>query len=178
MASDRIKVMRKPRRHTGRGFTLMEVTLALIVFLMMTLMFAAAFPMALRAAKFSNNYTQAAQIGQHKIDQMRAAGVNNLTYAGLSNQGIIDASPMTSPYSFTTVDALANNGTNHGYFPTGSTGTITVQDYHDFQAASGVTPTVPEGVMDYVTVTITWTGGGVSTGNYHVSAIIIKMRHS
>lgn len=166
------------RRTEKSGFTLIEVSLALIVFLMMTLMFAAVFPMALRAAKFSNNYAQAAQIAQHKIDQMRAAGVGNLNYTGLSGRGIIDPAPNVSPYTFTGVDALANDGSNHGYFPLGSTGTITVQDYHDFQTAAGVTPTVPLGVMDYVTVTLNWTGGGVSTGNYHASAIIIKMRHS
>ncbi len=173
-----VATKRLRRRAPGRGFTLIEVSLALIVFLMMTLMFAAVFPTALRAAKFSNNYSQAAQIAQHKIDQMRAAGVSNLTAAGLQNQGITDSTanpPSGLPFtaSFTSVDAIANDGNNnHGYFPVGSTGTITVQDYHAINAA------IPAGQMDYATVLLNWTNGSAAASRYQVSAIIIKMKHS
>ncbi len=49
------------RRHTNKrqsaGFTLIEVTLALIIFAMMTILFAAVFPMTVRGAQYSGNYT-------------------------------------------------------------------------------------------------------------------------
>lgn len=173
-----VSIKRLRRSAAGRGFTLVEVTLALIVFLMMTLVFAAVFPTALRSAKFSNNYSQAAQIAQHKIDQMRAAGISNITYTGLLNQNIIDpvtpaptGLPFTAPFTLT--DGLANNGSgNNGYFPVGSTGTITVQDYHTINSA------IPTGQMDYVTVALNWTNGSAAPSQYQVSAIIIKMKHN
>lgn len=172
----------RPRRARRSGFTLIEVALSLVVFLMMTLVFAAVFPMAVRAAKFSNNYSQAAMLAQHKIDQLRAAGISKLDYADLSSQGIVDT--MTTPpsslpatYTFTTVDNIASTGTTTGYFPTGSTGTLTVRDYNAYVTGQGSACSVPAGVMDYVTVTLNWSGAGVSTGTYSLSAIIIRMPH-
>ena len=94
-----------------RGFTIMEVVLAMTVFLMMVLMFAAAFPLTVRAAQFSSNYAQATQLAQHKIDQLRAAGYGSLNGAALAGTGIINsATPVANPagsptgstsYSFT-----------------------------------------------------------------------------
>ncbi|MBV9850326.1 MAG: prepilin-type N-terminal cleavage/methylation domain-containing protein [Armatimonadetes bacterium] len=164
------------RRRRQRGFTLMEVTLALIIFLMMTLVFAAVFPVAVRGAQFSNNYAQAAQLAQHKIDQLRAAGFSKMDYTDLYNQGIIDAMnapPASLPYSFTFTgaDNLVSAGTTQGFFPPGSAGTISVVDY------STMNPTVPAGQVDYVTIAINWSGGGISSGSYQVSAMIIKMAH-
>ena len=60
------------------------------VFMMMTLVFAAVFPVALRGAQFSNNYAQAALLAQHKIDQLRAAGFSKMDYTDLNNLGIVD----------------------------------------------------------------------------------------
>ncbi|MDQ2799699.1 MAG: prepilin-type N-terminal cleavage/methylation domain-containing protein [Armatimonadota bacterium] len=164
------------RRLARRGFTMMEVMLALTVFLLMTLMFAAAFPVVLRAAQTSSNYAQAGELAQHKIDQMRAAGVAQLNYANLVNLNVID--PMAQPptglpatFNFASVDNLANGNGTSGYFPTGSTGTITIVDYHTVNAA------VPAGQVDYVTVTIAWPGGGNAAGSYKVSAMIVQMTH-
>lgn len=164
------------------GFTLVEVSMALVVFLMMTLVFAAIFPIAVRGSKMSDNYAQAAQIAQHKLDQMRAAGFAKLNYAGLTSSGIIDtmsSPPATLPatYRFENIDSLVSDGTNGGYFPPGSSGTITVQDYATYAAAKGVVGGLPPvGAVDYVTVTITWVGGGVPSGTYSASAMIIQMR--
>lgn len=170
------------RRIRSQGFTLIEVALALIVFLMMTLVFAAVFPMALSAAKTSDNYSQAAQIAQHKIDQMRAAGFGSLSYAGLTGASIIDSIPPTGPtaiYHFEGVDNLVSNGANNGYFPPGSTGTITIQDYNAYATAKGVSSGLPPaGAVDYVTVTLTWTGGGVHGGTYSASAMIAQIKET
>jgi type II secretory pathway pseudopilin PulG len=163
---------------------LIEVTLSLIIFLMMTLVFAAVFPLALGQAKSSDDYAQATQIAQHKIDQMRAAGYTNLSYASLYSASIIDS--MSSPpsglpatYSFTNVDNLVNNGTNVGYFPPGSTGKITVQDYAAYAASKGVTSGLPPAnAVDYVTVTLKWSGGGRPGGTYTVSTMIGQMKHT
>lgn len=171
------------RRKSQSGFTLMEVVLAMVIFLMMSVMFAAVFPIAVRAGKLSNNYAQAAQLAQHKIDQVRAAGINKLGYSDLNAAQIID--PMATPpsglpatYTFTAVDGLAPSGGNGGYFPPGSTGTLTISDYNAYLTSQGKVSPVPTGVMDYITINIQWSGGGVSSGSYTTSALIIKMKHS
>ena len=163
-------------RRRQRGFTIMEVVLAMTVFLMMTLMFAAAFPLTVRAAQSSSNYAQATQVAQHKIDQLRAAGYGSLNGAALAGLGIIDsATAVTNPaglpagstsYSFTTVDNLVGTAASplSGYFAPGSTGTVTISP--DSNSGSGT-------VLD-VSVLISWTGGSGASGNYSVSAVITQ----
>ncbi len=175
------------RRNRQNGFTVAEVVLALTVFLIMTLVFAAVFPLAVRGAQFSNNYAQAGQLAQHKIDQLRAAGFTKIDYTDLNALSIVDT--MSSPpaslpasFPFTSSDNLTSNGTTQGYFPPGSTGTIYICDYNSGAtfADGTVLPgnsAVPAGQVDYVTIKIKWTGGGVSSGSYSVSAMIIKMLH-
>ena len=60
------------RNNLRRGFTMAEVMMALAVFTMMTLMFAAVFPMAVRGAQYSSNYAQGSMLAQHKMDQIRS----------------------------------------------------------------------------------------------------------
>lgn len=175
----------RTRRGQGAGFTLMEIVLALTIFTMMTLMFAAVFPIAVRGAQFSNYYNQATLLGQHKIDQIRSAGFSVLqdptgsqstSTSSLVSRNIIDSNSLsgsTVPYTaaFTAIDNLASSGTVQGLFPAGSTGTLSVVDYHTLNAA------VPANKVDYVTVTINWSGAGLSTGSYQVSAVVIAMTH-
>ncbi len=172
------------RRRRGRsGFTLMEVAMAMMVFTMMTLMFAAVFPMAVRGAQHSSNYAQGTMLAQHKMDQLRTTGYIRLVDpAKLAPTGIIDnpqpagypiVSNGATTYSFTSVDSLVSDGTTKGYFAAGSTGTVTVSDYAAGAAPSG-TSGVPAGTLAYVTVTISWVGGGISSGSTSVSAIISK----
>lgn len=158
------------RARARRGFTVMEVTLALIIFTLMTLMFGAVLPVAVRGAKHSGSYNQAAALAQRKIDQLRVAGYSRLfdgssgtAVSQLSAQMVVDAQNSPGVFDFTTVDKLT--GAN-GYFPPGSTGTITVADGYN---------SVPPGNAAQVTVTITWTGA--VPGSYSVSAIIISMQH-
>jgi prepilin-type N-terminal cleavage/methylation domain-containing protein len=149
-----------------RGFTLVEVMFGMMIFTMMVLIFSAVFPFALRTAEFSNNYSQAALLAQHKIDELQTAGFSRLDYTDLNGLGIIDSSPNTSPYSFTTVDNLDGGGSNHGYFPAGSTGTITIVDYHTLNSG------VPAGKMDYATINIRWTSYTGSVGTYSASSLL------
>ena len=161
-------------RRRQRGFTLLEVALSLIIFTMMTLMFGAVLPMAVRGASHGNNYSQAAALAQRKVDQLRSAGYSRLfdnsagtAYTQLSNQNIVDAQNGQSgasggSYDFTALDHLTGNG---GFFPPGSTGTITVAPYTAQTA----------GFVALVTVTITWTG--TVPGSYTVSTLIVSMLH-
>ena len=165
------------RRRVARGFSITEVALAIIVFGMMSVLFAAVFPMTVRGAQYSGNYSQAAMLAQHKMDQLRSAGFNSLDFGHLSGVGAVDNPQPTgypisangsTTYSFTTVDALINGGGTQGYFAPGSKGTVTVVDYALLHPGVGI----PAGTMAYVTVQITWTGGGTADGSYSTSAII------
>lgn len=151
----------------------MEVTLSLIIFTMMTLMFGAVLPIAVRGAKHSGNYNQAAALAQRKIDQLRVAGYSRLFDNGggtalskLSAQNVVDAQNSSGVFDFTTVDHLTDAAGTSGYFPPGSAGTITVADGYNG---------VPAGNAAQVTVTITWTG--TVPGSYSASAIIVSMQH-
>jgi len=158
------------KRRQQRGFTLVEVALSLIVFGMMTILFGAVFPMAVRGAQYSNNYAQAAMVADHKMDQLRSGGYgllfNPSGNTGLISQNVIDAVNAGGSYDFTTADNLVANGTSQGYFPNGSTGTITVTD----DTANGV----PSGSVALVTITVAWNGGGVPAGSYSLSSLISK----
>ncbi len=168
------------RRRTSKrraGFTLIEVTLALIVFAMMTILFAAVFPMTVRGAQYSGNYTQAALIAQHKIDQLRSAGFRSLDQGHLSNLSVIDSpQPAGYPivvsggmtYSFTSAENLVSDGVTQGYFAPGSQGTITVADYTALHPGSGV----PAGSLALVTVSVAWVGSATHSGSYQTSALL------
>jgi prepilin-type N-terminal cleavage/methylation domain-containing protein len=150
-----------------RGFTLIEVTLAMMIFLAMVLMFAAVFPLAVRGSIFSNQYAQAVALCQHKMDQLRQEGFTNLGNSGsiLYNDGVIDqsAAPTAFPYqyTFTNCDNLAS------FFPSGGTppvGSVYIQQ--DSHVASGY-------VYD-VTVTITWFTPKNGVSSYSLNAMIVK----
>ena len=166
-------------RRRRAGITITEVALTLIIFAMMTMLFAAVFPMTIRGAQYSGNYSQAAMIAQHKMDQLRSTGAGGLTAGHLADISAIDQAqpagyPLTVPggatYSFTTADSLVNDGVTHGYFPPGSQGLVTIADYTAAHSSGGI----PGGTLYSVTVTVKWVGGGVSNGSYTTSAIIAK----
>ncbi len=176
MRQSRVARCRTNRQRTA-GFTLVEVTLALIVFAMMTMLFAAVFPMTVRGARYGGNYTQAAMIAQHKMDEIRSAGFGSLDQTHLSNLSIIDSPqpagyPITAgggtTYSFTSAENLVSNGTTQGYFAPGSHGVVTVVDYAALHPSSGV----PAGSLALVNVSITWTGGATHDGSYQTSALL------
>jgi hypothetical protein len=166
-------------RRSAQGSMMVEVTLALIIFTMMVLLFAAVFPISVRAAHFSNYYAEATMIAQHKIDQLRYTGFSkigdraNLSSLEIADSGLTSSAP---PYtaSFTNIDSLAVNGNVQGFFPSGSTGTISVVDY---ASAAGVSNPPPAGTVYRVTITITWTALGHAGSSYSASAFIVQMPH-
>ncbi len=182
------------RRPQAQGFTLIEVSLALIVFMMMTMIFAAVFPVVLRAGQMDGNSAQAAVIAQHKIDQLRGAGFDGINPAGQKFQnlpalGFVDTPatmPTGLPYtlSFTNADHLVPNGTTNGYFPAGTVGQITVTDYSTIDSTMA-SVSGSAGKVLQVTVTITWpvptqapvagqpSINGHGTGTYSTSALIV-----
>lgn len=156
------------------GFTLVELAISLFVFGMMLLLFGAIFPVVSKSGQAGSNYGQAALLGQHKIDQIREGGYNNLTAALLVSEKIIDSNADgtpktaavpaglpggTSAYSFTTVDNLVNNGANKGYFPAGSTGVLS---FGPALSNQGSPPTVAQALQ--VTITVSWPNGNSQGG--------------
>ena len=57
---------------------MMEVVLALVIFTMMALMTAALVPMAARSNRYGNDFSQAATLAMHKVNQLQEAGYDNM----------------------------------------------------------------------------------------------------
>jgi Tfp pilus assembly protein PilV len=125
------------------GLSLIEVMIAVMLLSFTVTVFASLFPIAMRLRSKSENVTRATTLAQQKIEQLRAQPYANLNYTALRAANIIDASPTTSPFSFTSVNSLTSS------LPEGS-GTLTITD-----AATD---------LKRVDVTLTW-GGLVANGN-------------
>lgn len=157
--------MEKPKGRAAKaGFTLIELSIATLVFWMMVLLFAALYPAAIRGSQIGSSYAQASLIAQHKIDQCRQQGYTNVYSASgsvvtrLSQLSIVDATPapVQNPggfpansvsYSFTGVDSLGS-----GALVPGSTGTLTIgPPAGAFTGASQ---------LAQVTVTVSWPATG------------------
>lgn len=130
------------------GMTLIEVMIAVMVFSFAITVFASLFPLAMRMRSKSENVSQATMIAQKKIEQIRALPYTSLTYTSLRGANVIDASPNTSPYSFTSMDNLASKLPE----PTSS---LTVSNV-------GTSPYTAD--LKQITVTVSW-GGIITNGN-------------
>jgi expansin (peptidoglycan-binding protein) len=135
----------------------------MIIFLMMIIMFAAVFPLAVRGAIFSNNYAQAVALCQHKMDQLRDAGWNKMDYTDLNGDGVVDTAAagnqnIANGLSFVTTDNLAS------FYPAGCTGTLKVTT--DANVAANT--------VDDVKITMTWTTGNGGSSSYTLYGMITK----
>lgn len=175
-----MRTMHHQKKQQG-GFTLAEISIAFLIFTLMVLGCAAAFPVALRAGHAGSNYAQAALVAQHKIDQCREQGYTSI-YAGtgsvvarLSSLRIVDAgsgqaNPAGYPsgsvaYKFTGADNLAASS-----FPPGTTGTLVVGPPN-----TGATPHwTPVGQVVQVTVVIAWPAGVQTSGNLTTHTLIVN----
>lgn len=120
--------------------------------------FASLYPLAMRLRSKSENTTQATTLCQKKIEQLRAVPFSSLTYSALQSNSIIDATPTSSPFSFTTVDGLASK------LPQG-TGSITISTAAT-DAVSGAA------ALRRVDVTVSWGGAVQGTNSVSVSTMI------
>lgn len=125
------------------GLTLIEVMIAVLVLSFAVAVFAPLYPASMRLRSKAENVTRATTLAQQKLEQVRALPYTSLTYSGLQTNSVIDASPTTSPYSFTSVDSLASK------LPQGA-GTLTLS--------------TPATDLKQIDVTVTW-GGLVQNGN-------------
>ena len=133
------------------------------VFLMMVLVFAAAVPLALRGTQQGSNYTEAALIAQHKMDQLRSANFSTLgSPSALISAGIINGVNGDGTYDFS-----ANGADNlASFFPAGTTGKIAL-------APDTSTGTMQGGVYD-VTITLAWPTSGAHAGSFTLKNKIIN----
>ena len=185
-----------PRRRAAparAGFTLVELSIAFFVFLMTLGLFGAVFPVATRAGHVGGNYLEASFLAQHKIDQFRNLGAANLGATSLMNQGLVDASngvPVVVPnpvglpasmvsYSFALIDNLVDNtkgGVSYpGFFPAGSTGIVSIGDYHDLTAGGSTNVVIPPAQLKSVIVTISWTGSSQGNGTLTTHTAIMPL---
>lgn len=148
--------MAKSRNHSNKGFTLVEVMISLITFAVLTVIFGATVPLAKKTAHMNGQYAQALSLCQHKIDQLRAVGYGRINYTELSDAGIIDDSPTTSPFSFNEVDQVED------YLPQ-PTATLNIANWGPDQLK--------------VTATITWrtTTYSTKTSTASLTAIITNV---
>ena len=133
------------------GLTLIEVMISVLILSFAVAVFAPLYPISMRMRSKAENVTRATTLAQQKIEQARALPYSSLTYSRLQSNSLIDASPNTSPYSFTTVDGLASK------LPQG-TGTLTLSH--------------PATDLTRADVTITW-GGLVQNGNNVTASTLI-----
>ena len=119
-----------------RGVGLLDAMVTLLILSVVAMFFGATYPSGVRCARQAQEYKTAAAIAQRKMELVRLMAYQSLTQPLLSIK-VIDTDSMTSPYSFTSRDAVANE-LHQG------TGTLTVTD-------------LPGGIRR-VRVTVSWQG--------------------
>jgi Tfp pilus assembly protein PilV len=180
----------KNGKHSARrrlaGTSIMEVILALFIFLMMSLMFAAVVPTAAQTSRRSNSYNYAVAIAQRKVDQIQEAGWSKLNETELRALGIIDASAgvadgTATVYTFTQNNTAtnANNPDNlSSYFPGGTaaatraTGTIRIEPWAPSNVTLGA---VTQDTLKRVTVTISWQDARTARGRFSITSLVTRM---
>ncbi|MEJ5252863.1 MAG: prepilin-type N-terminal cleavage/methylation domain-containing protein [Chthonomonadetes bacterium] len=113
-------------RGRRRAFTLMEVVLSIFLLAVVAVIFGALFPIGQRLSGGAKWRAQALMLAERRMEAVKLLGYGNLTYDGLRAYGLIDASPNTSPFSFTNTDD-ASNESPAKMLPQG-TGQIVVED--------------------------------------------------
>lgn len=111
--------MDKKRKPAGKSaFTILEVVLSLVILLFMGVMVTAVLPISLGMTRASADYTHAASLVQHKINQLQDAGYTKLTGPSLGQSGLklVDGTPgapatnatgsATATFEFTDCDRL------------------------------------------------------------------------
>jgi type II secretory pathway pseudopilin PulG len=101
-----------------RAFSIMEVVLSLVILMFMVLMVAAVIPASLRNTRYSSDFSQAASLAQHKVNQLQDAGYMSMTGPILGQSGLklVDGNPgnpanntagdQSATFEFTNTDRL------------------------------------------------------------------------
>lgn len=113
-------------RGRRRAFTLIEVVLSIFLLAVVAVIFGALFPIGQRLSGGAKWRAVALMLAERRMEAVKLLGYGNLTYDGLRAYGLIDASPNTSPFSFTNTDD-ASNESPAKMLPQG-TGQIAVED--------------------------------------------------
>jgi prepilin-type N-terminal cleavage/methylation domain-containing protein len=87
----KLSARKKHSNAKRRGFTLLEITIALVIFAIMILMFAATIPIATRSAKYGNTYAVASSLALHKINQLEGLGYTQMDGPLLEVKQVIDS---------------------------------------------------------------------------------------
>lgn len=114
------------RRRRVAGFTLAEVVLSIFLLAVVAVVFGALYPTSQRLGGNTKWRATALLLAERRMEAIKLLGYGNLTYDGLRAYGLIDASPNTSPFSFTNTDS-AQNESPARLLPQG-TGEIVVED--------------------------------------------------
>jgi len=91
-------------RRRARGFTLAETVLSIFLLGVVAVVFGALFPVSQRVSGSAKWRAAALALAERRMEAIKFIGYGNLTYDGLRAYGLIDASPNTSPFSFTNTD--------------------------------------------------------------------------
>ena len=161
-----------------RAFSIIEVVLSLIVLMFMVILVAAVIPTSLRNTRYSADFSQAASLVQHKINQFQDAGYSNMSAPSLGQSGLklVDGTPSTpatnargaasGTFEFTDTDKLWQYF-NGGMDSSGNqlTGATTPQGYIYIAPYTPSAYINTAGATEYglVRITITiqwWTGKG------------------
>jgi len=137
-------------RGRTRGAIFVDAMLGIYILALLGLMFAATTMAALVSRTMADERTKATSIVNRQLESIKAIGYGNLTYSALYYYGLIESSPTSSPFSFTSAGSTTDRVSE--LLPSG-TGTVAVTD-----ASS---------TMRLVTVTVNWDS---RTGTRTVSA--------
>lgn len=90
-----------------RGTGLVDVILTLFLLGVVGAIFSATFPIGITCSRQAQDYKTATALAQRKMEQLRAKDYQSLTQPLMAGS-IIDADSETSPYSFTSIDNIAD----------------------------------------------------------------------
>jgi len=91
-----------------RGVGLVDAIITLFLLGIAGAVFSAMYPTGIKASRQAHQYKVAASIAQRKMEQVRAMPYESITPVGLMAGSIIDQDDDDSPYSFTSVDGVAD----------------------------------------------------------------------
>jgi len=140
--------MRLLRRKHGAIF--IDVMLAIYILAILGLTFAATMSAAVVSRVMADERTKATTIVNRQLESIKTVGYGGLTYSGLVYYGLIESTPVSTPFKFTNIGTSTDRVSA---LLEGGVGTVAVTD---------LTTTVRQ-----VTVTVSWTS---RTGTQSVSA--------